>query len=45
MLTSTASGDAYTFRELAAMHQEAGFHDVAAHPVPQSPHTVVTAIA
>jgi 2-polyprenyl-3-methyl-5-hydroxy-6-metoxy-1,4-benzoquinol methylase len=45
MLTSTASGDAYIFRELAAMHHEAGFRDVAAHPVPHSPHTIVTALA
>jgi SAM-dependent methyltransferase len=45
MLISTAAGDAYTFRELKAMHLEAGFHQVQAHPVPHSPHTVVTAIA
>jgi hypothetical protein len=45
MLISTAAGDAYTFRELEAMHQEAGFRRVQAHPVPNSPHTVVTAIA
>ena len=45
MLVSTAAGDAYTFRQLAAMHQEAGFRQVEAHPVPNSPHTVVTGIA
>jgi len=45
MLVSTASGDAYTFRELAAMHLDAGFHAVREHPVPNSPHTVVTALA
>lgn len=45
MLISTAAGDAYTFRELKAMHEEAGFHQVQAHPVPNSPHTVVTGIA
>jgi 2-polyprenyl-3-methyl-5-hydroxy-6-metoxy-1,4-benzoquinol methylase len=45
MLTSTVAGDAYTFRELEAMHVDAGFGQVAAHPVPNSPHTVVTAIA
>ena len=41
MLASTASGDAYTFRELEAMYREAGFGNVAAHPVPTGPHTVV----
>ena len=41
MLTSTVAGDAYTFRELGAMYREAGFHDVTAHPIPMSPHTIV----
>jgi ubiquinone/menaquinone biosynthesis C-methylase UbiE len=45
MLVTTAAGDAYTFRQLADMHQEAGFTKIAAHPVPNSPHTVVTGIA
>jgi SAM-dependent methyltransferase len=45
MLISTTGGDAYTFRELEEMHVEAGFHDIQAHPVPKSPHTVVTGIA
>jgi 2-polyprenyl-3-methyl-5-hydroxy-6-metoxy-1,4-benzoquinol methylase len=45
MLISTAAGDAYTFRELEAMHREAGFQRIEAHPVPNSPHTVVTGIA
>ncbi len=45
MLISTAAGDAYTFRELESMHREAGFQRVEAHPVPNSPHTVVTAVA
>ena len=45
MLTSTPAGDAYTFRELEAMHRQAGFQRIQAHPVPQSPHTVVTGIA
>jgi len=45
MLVTTAAGDAYTFRQLAAMHQEAGFRQIEAHPVPNSPHTVVTGIA
>jgi hypothetical protein len=41
MLASTASGDAYTFRELSDMHKEAGFGAVTGHPVPRSPHTIV----
>ena len=41
MLASTVSGDAYTFRELAAMYADAGFERVTAHPVPTGPHTVV----
>ena len=41
MLTTTAEGDAYTFAELSAMYNEAGFKDVTAHPIPMSPHTVV----
>jgi len=41
MLTSTAAGDAYTFRELSEMHAQAGFGAVTAHPIPRSPHTVV----
>lgn len=45
MLATTPSGDAYTFRQLAAMLYEAGFERVAAHPVPSSPHTVVTGAA
>jgi SAM-dependent methyltransferase len=45
MLTSTESGDAYTFSELSDMHRRAGFNDVNSHPVPMSPHTVVLAKA
>lgn len=41
MLASTASGDAYTFDELAGMYRESGFADITAHPVPNGPHTVV----
>ncbi len=41
MLATTTAGDAYTLPELAAMYREAGFADVAAHPVPTGPHTVV----
>lgn len=42
MLTSTVAGDAYTLSELTSMYNEAGFKDVAAHPIPTSPHTIVT---
>lgn len=45
MLATTADGDAYTFSELAAMHKEVGFGEATAHPVPQSPHTIVMAAA
>jgi hypothetical protein len=45
MLASTAAGDAYTFAELADMHQQAGYRKVSAHPVPMSPHTIVRAFA
>ncbi len=41
MLASTAAGDAYTFSELSDMHTRAGFGSVTAHPIPQSPHTIV----
>ncbi|MGA7243230.1 MAG: class I SAM-dependent methyltransferase [Terracidiphilus sp.] len=41
MLTTTASGDAYTFSELNAMYDEAGFNGVKSHPIPMSPHTIV----
>jgi O-methyltransferase domain/Dimerisation domain len=45
MLTSTAAGDAYTFRELSDMHSKAGFKVATAHPIPMSPHTIVMAPA
>jgi len=45
MLGTTASGDAYTFRELAEMHKQAGYAAVACIPVPMSPHTIVKAHA
>jgi ubiquinone/menaquinone biosynthesis C-methylase UbiE len=45
MLTSTPSGDAYTFRELEAMYREAGFERMAVHAVPTGPNTVVTGFA
>lgn len=41
MLATTAAGDAYTLQELEAMYREAGFAEVAGHPVPTGPHTVV----
>lgn len=41
MLTTTVSGDAYTFSELKSMYEEAGFKDVGANPIPMSPHTIV----
>jgi SAM-dependent methyltransferase len=41
MLTTTESGDAYTYAELASMYKEAGFTGVTEHPIPMSPHTVV----
>jgi len=45
MLTSTASGDAHTFRELSDMHDRAGFTAVSEDPIPMSPQTVVMAKA
>jgi SAM-dependent methyltransferase len=45
MLVSTAGGDAYTFHELEVMHRAAGFRGIEVHPVPNSPHTVVTGLA
>jgi len=41
MLTTTASGDAYTLKELTAMYSEAGFSGMIGHPIPMSPHTIV----
>lgn len=40
MLSTTPSGDAYTYRELERMHVEAGFAGVV-DPIPVGPHTVV----
>jgi 2-polyprenyl-3-methyl-5-hydroxy-6-metoxy-1,4-benzoquinol methylase len=45
MLGTTASGDAYTFREYEGMYREAGFARVTLHPIPRAPHTVVTGYA
>jgi ubiquinone/menaquinone biosynthesis C-methylase UbiE len=41
MLASTASGDAYTAKELTAMYLEAGFADVTVHPLPIGTETVI----
>jgi hypothetical protein len=41
MLTTTASGDAYTLPELTDMYTAAGFGGVVGHPIPMSPHTIV----
>ncbi len=41
MLTTTPSGDAYTYRQLESMFREAGFARVTQHPVPTGPHTIV----
>ena len=41
MLATTAAGDAYTLSELETMYRAAGFADIAGHPVPTGPHTVV----
>jgi len=45
MLVSTPAGDTYTFRELEAMHRAVGFRRVEQYPIPDSPHTVITAAA
>jgi 2-polyprenyl-3-methyl-5-hydroxy-6-metoxy-1,4-benzoquinol methylase len=45
MLATTATGDAYTFNQLKQMYEAAGFKNVAAHPIPMSPQTVVAGIA
>jgi 2-polyprenyl-3-methyl-5-hydroxy-6-metoxy-1,4-benzoquinol methylase len=45
MLATTVAGDAYTFSELEAMYEGAGFKDVKANPIPTSPHTIVIGCA
>jgi hypothetical protein len=42
MLTTTTDGDAYTLSELTSMYNEAGFKNISGHPIPKSPHTIVT---
>jgi len=43
MLATTASGDAYTFREYEEMFSAAGLVDIGLKDVPRSPHRIVTA--
>ena len=45
MLTSTATGDAYSQREIESMCTSAGFHSVAHHGVPDTPQTVTIALS
>jgi len=45
MLATTGSGDAYTFRELKAMYEAAGFSGVTEHPLAPSPETAVVGLA
>ncbi|MES2220805.1 MAG: class I SAM-dependent methyltransferase [Acidobacteriota bacterium] len=45
MLTTTAAGDAYTLSELTSMYKQAGFKNIGGHPIPMSPHTIVTGTA
>jgi 2-polyprenyl-3-methyl-5-hydroxy-6-metoxy-1,4-benzoquinol methylase len=44
MLTTTASGDAYSQREIESMCTRAGFHGVTHHSVPNTPQTVTIAL-
>ena len=41
MLTTTASGDAYTLPELSSMYSDAGFSNITGHAIPMSPQTVI----
>ena len=45
MLTTTATGDAYSQREIESMCTRAGFRDVAHHSVPNTPQTVTIALS
>jgi precorrin-6B methylase 2 len=45
MLATTASGDAYTLRELDSMYREAGFTGITGHAVPTGPQTIVVGVA
>jgi 2-polyprenyl-3-methyl-5-hydroxy-6-metoxy-1,4-benzoquinol methylase len=44
MLTTTAAGDAYTFREYEAMFRSAGFSRNSLHAVPDSPQSVIRSV-
>jgi len=44
MLTTTASGDAFSQREIQSMCTRAGFHDITHHAVPSTPQTVTIAV-
>jgi 2-polyprenyl-3-methyl-5-hydroxy-6-metoxy-1,4-benzoquinol methylase len=44
MLTTTASGDAFSQREIESMCTRAGFHDITHHAVPSTPQTVTIAV-
>jgi 2-polyprenyl-3-methyl-5-hydroxy-6-metoxy-1,4-benzoquinol methylase len=44
MLTTTASGDAFSRREIESMCSRAGFHDITHHAVPSTPQTVTIAV-
>ena len=41
MLGTTATGDAYTLRDLERMHVAAGFAGLAADAIPVGPQTIV----
>jgi SAM-dependent methyltransferase len=43
MLNSTPAGDAYTVRELTAMHREAGFRQIEVKALPPTPQSLVVA--
>jgi 2-polyprenyl-3-methyl-5-hydroxy-6-metoxy-1,4-benzoquinol methylase len=44
MLTTTASGDAFSRHEIESMCTHAGFHDITHHAVPGTPQTVTVAV-
>lgn len=43
MLADTPAGDAFTYKELDAMHREAGFARTTLHPIPEMPQSIVVA--
>ena len=44
MLTTTATGDAYTFDEYRSMLRNAGFSRSTLHPIPESPQSVIVSV-